>query len=128
MFNYRVWAQSRRSPSSMWVAMISESIFFNYFDDKKVNTILQKTNQMFRNIFINKSMVTGANLRFSGICGISSFLIGFVFVEYDLFYTTTFIQKDSQISSYTPFHFSFTVLVRRKPTVDLAIRIKGIWF
>ena len=75
--------------------------------------------------------------------GYCRFQIGFVFVEYDLFYTTTFIQncihmnfrinltqfytnfsrqyhqieflyvsfngRDYHVSSYTPFHISFTV-------------------
>ena len=44
-----------------------------------------------------KKNTIGANLRFSGSCGIYSFHIGCVFVEYDLFNTTTFIQNCSFI-------------------------------
>ena len=41
----------------------------------------------------NKKIIKGANLRFSGSCGHRRFQIGCVFVEYDLFYTTTFIKN-----------------------------------
>ena len=41
----------------------------------------------------NKKIIIGANLRFSGFEGFNHFQIGCVFVEYDLFNTTTFIQN-----------------------------------
>ena len=41
----------------------------------------------------NKKIIIGTNLRFLGSRGISSFLDGCEFVEYDLFNTTTFIQN-----------------------------------
>ena len=66
-------------------------------------------------------IITGANLRFSGFCGISSFQIGFVFVEYDLFYSTTFIQNCIYIYmnfriNLTLFYFNFS---RQKYQIDV---------
>ena len=40
-----------------------------------------------------KMIIIGANLRFSGSCGISSFQIGYIFVEYNLWNTPTLIQN-----------------------------------
>ena len=57
----------------------------------------------------NKMIITGANLRFAGY---SLFQIGFVFAEYDLFKTTTFIQNCIYMNfrkNLTQFNINFSI-------------------
>ena len=58
-----------------------------------------------------KKITTGANLRFSGSCGINHFHIGCVFVEYGLFNTTNLILNLVYVRFdiiLTPFYLNFS--------------------